>query len=109
MSRQWCPASPHQAPRGSSAAHDQPAVWSRAPPGAACRESPRKAIRLQSVLLSAKTALTGRLRFAVGVFTAVQLLLLVWWLAFFPGLGNYDSVQYSWEALTSNWATDHSV
>jgi len=52
---------------------------------------------------------TGRLRFPVAVFAAVQVLLLVWWLAFFPGLGNYDSVQYSWEALTSNWATDHSV
>ena len=51
----------------------------------------------------------ARLRFPLALFALLELPLLIWWLAFFPGLGNYDSVQYSWEVLTSHWATDHSL
>ena len=50
-----------------------------------------------------------RLRFPLALFAVLELPLLVWWLAFYPGLGNYDSVQYSWEVLTAHWSTDHSL
>ena len=50
-----------------------------------------------------------RLRFPLALFAVLQVMGFGWWLAFFPGLGNYDSVQYSWEVLTSHWSTDHSV
>ena len=51
----------------------------------------------------------ARLRFPLAVFGLLELPLLIWWLAFYPGLGNYDSVQYSWEVLTGHWSTDHSL
>jgi hypothetical protein len=51
----------------------------------------------------------SRLRFPLALFAALLVIGLGWWLAFYPGLGNYDSIQYSWEALTSHWSTDHSV
>ena len=50
-----------------------------------------------------------RLRFPLAMFAVLELPLLIWWLAFYPGLGNYDSVQYSWEVLTAHWSTDHSL
>ncbi|WP_213453896.1 hypothetical protein [Rhizomonospora bruguierae] len=48
-----------------------------------------------------------RLPFAV--YAVTQVVLLVWWLAFFPGLTSYDSVAYVWQATTDNWMTNHSV
>jgi hypothetical protein len=49
------------------------------------------------------------MRFGLALFLGLQVVLLVWWIAFYPGLVSYDSVKYSWEVLTSNWSTDHSV
>jgi hypothetical protein len=68
----------------------------------------------------AGTARRGRLRRLVewipphrrlpyGVYAATQAVLLIWWLAFFPGLTSYDSVAYVWQATTDNWMTNHSI
>lgn len=42
-------------------------------------------------------------------YAAAQLVLLAWWVAFYPGLFSYDSVMYVWQATTGNWSTNHSV
>lgn len=47
--------------------------------------------------------------FGLGVYAGCQLVLLAWWLAFFPVLVTPDSITYVHEATTNNWATDHSV
>ena len=47
--------------------------------------------------------------FTLGVFAACELVLLAWWLAFFPVLVTPDSITYVYEATTNHWATDHSV
>jgi hypothetical protein len=39
-------------------------------------------------------------------YGATQLVLLLWWIAFF-GLMSYDSVMYLWQATTDNWSTSH--
>jgi hypothetical protein len=54
--------------------------------------------------LSAPTRRLGALVYAV-----TQVVLLLWWIAFFPGLMSYDSVMYLWQATTDNWSTSHSV
>jgi hypothetical protein len=48
-------------------------------------------------------------RYGIGVYAACQLVLLAWWLAFFPVLVSPDSITYVVEATTNHWATDHSV
>jgi hypothetical protein len=42
-------------------------------------------------------------------YGVTQLVLLGWWIAFYPGLFSYDSVMYVWQSTTSHWSTDHSV
>ncbi|GJF29605.1 hypothetical protein KNE206_23050 [Kitasatospora sp. NE20-6] len=48
-----------------------------------------------------------RLPLAVGV--GVQLVLLVWWAAFSPGLTSYDSAVYVSQVTSGIWTSDHSV
>lgn len=43
------------------------------------------------------------------VYGATQVVLLAWWVGFYPGLMSYDSVMYIWQATTSHWSTSHSV
>src|SRR5687767_12295633 len=38
-----------------------------------------------------------------------QLVLLGWWLAFYPGVMSYDTVTYVWQVSTGNWSSNHSV
>jgi hypothetical protein len=47
----------------------------------------------------------------LGAVTAVatQLVLLFWWLGFYPGTLSYDSVAYVWQVSTGNWTTQHST
>lgn len=42
-------------------------------------------------------------------YLVTQGVLLLWWVAFYPGLMSYDSIMYIWQATTSNWSTSHSV
>ncbi|WP_433889725.1 DUF6020 family protein [Streptomyces sp. CA-111067] len=49
----------------------------------------------------------ARLPLAVGL--ACEFVLLLWWLAFYPGLMSFDSVTYVWQVTTDNWQSDHSV
>lgn len=48
-------------------------------------------------------------RLPLAVLTGTQLIWLVWWAAFYPGLISFDSVMYTWQVTTGNWASDHSV
>jgi hypothetical protein len=73
------------------------------------QQRPAPVIRPRSGWRGLARSVPDRLKFPLTLFAVLQVILLGWWLAFFPGLGNYDSVQYSWEVLTSHWSTDHSV
>lgn len=42
-------------------------------------------------------------------FLAIQAILLLWWLAFYPGLFSRDSVLYLSHTLAGPWISDHSV
>jgi hypothetical protein len=42
-------------------------------------------------------------------FAISQLVLLFWWVAFYPGTLSYDSIMYVWQATTGNWSTQHST
>lgn len=51
----------------------------------------------------------ARWRLAALTYGGTQLILLGWWLAFYPGVMSYDSVAYVWQVSTSNWTSNHSV
>lgn len=42
-------------------------------------------------------------------FTLCQLILTLWWFAYYPGLLSYDSVAYVWHVTTDSWMANHSV
>lgn len=48
-------------------------------------------------------------RLPLAVLAGTQAIWLFWWAAFYPGLLSFDSVMYTWEVTTGNWASDHSV
>ena len=50
-----------------------------------------------------------RLRMPLGIAALSELLLLLWWAAFYPGLMSYDSFDYTWEVTTGHWVDDHSI
>ncbi|QMU79238.1 hypothetical protein GXW83_29575 [Streptacidiphilus sp. PB12-B1b] len=51
----------------------------------------------------------ARLRMPLGIAAMSQLVFLVWWSAFYPGLMSYDSFDYTWEVTTGHWVDDHSI
>ncbi|MDH6110898.1 hypothetical protein P3T36_004471 [Kitasatospora sp. MAP12-15] len=48
-------------------------------------------------------------RLPLAVLAGTQAIWLFWWAAFYPGLISFDSVMYTWQVTTGNWASDHSV
>ncbi|MFE9253546.1 DUF6020 family protein [Streptomyces sp. NPDC006879] len=48
-------------------------------------------------------------RLALAVYATTQLVLLIWWLAFYPGGMSYDSISYVWHVTTGHWMSNHSV
>lgn len=48
-------------------------------------------------------------RTPIATFLAIQAVLLLWWLAFYPGLFSRDSVLYLSHTLVGPWVSDHSV
>src|SRR5688500_11312479 len=50
-----------------------------------------------------------RLRLPVFVFVVCQLVLLLWWAAYYPGAMSYDSISYVWHVTTDHWMANHSV
>ncbi|WP_035800971.1 hypothetical protein [Kitasatospora mediocidica] len=48
-------------------------------------------------------------RLPLAVLAGTQAIWLCWWAAFYPGLLSFDSVMYTWQVTTGNWASDHSV
>ncbi len=59
--------------------------------------------------LVARLAARHEVRLGALTYVVTQLILVFWWVAFFPGLMSYDSVMYVWQATTGNWSTSHSV
>ncbi|MER5637072.1 hypothetical protein ABT095_08955 [Kitasatospora sp. NPDC002227] len=51
----------------------------------------------------------GRWRLPLAVGVGVQLVLLLWWAAFYPGLTSYDSAAYVNQVTTGYWSSEHSV
>ncbi|AUG77671.1 hypothetical protein CFP65_2855 [Kitasatospora sp. MMS16-BH015] len=51
----------------------------------------------------------GRWRLPLAVFLGVELVLLLWWAAFYPGLTSYDSAAYVAQVTTGYWSSEHSV
>jgi hypothetical protein len=48
-------------------------------------------------------------RLPIAGFVIPQVVLLVWWAAFFPGAFSYDSIAYVWHVTTDHWMSNHSV
>jgi hypothetical protein len=48
-------------------------------------------------------------RLGAVTYGVTQSVLLLWWLAFYPGLMSYDTVTYVWQVSTGNWSSNHSV
>ncbi|MFI6760750.1 hypothetical protein ACIBF5_16615 [Micromonospora sp. NPDC050417] len=46
---------------------------------------------------------------ALVTYAVTQLVLLFWWVAFYPGLFSPDSLNYMWQSTTGNWNTHHPV
>ncbi|MEV4625970.1 DUF6020 family protein [Micromonospora sp. NPDC049523] len=46
---------------------------------------------------------------ALVTYAATQLVLLFWWVAYYPGLFSPDSLNYMWQSTTGNWNTHHPV
>ncbi|MFD7778143.1 hypothetical protein [Streptomyces sp. NPDC059753] len=75
------PDAPHgSGPRAATA--KARAMWTRVPP----------AVRLPLV-----------------VFLSCQACYLLWWMAFYPGLIDYDALAYTWQVTTDHWISNHSV
>ena len=49
------------------------------------------------------------LRFPLLVYAVLQVIYLLWWAAFYPGLMSYDSITYVREVTEHHWSSDHSV
>ena len=49
------------------------------------------------------------LRFPLMVYAVLQVIYLLWWAAFYPGLMSYDSITYVREVTEHHWSSDHSV
>lgn len=50
-----------------------------------------------------------RARLPLGVALVCEAVLLMWWLAFYPGLMSFDSITYVWQVTTGHWRSDHAV
>ena len=46
---------------------------------------------------------------ALVTYAIAQLVLLFWWVAYYPGLFSPDSLNYMWQSTTGNWNTHHPV
>ncbi|MDX6394787.1 MAG: hypothetical protein QOJ73_5850 [Streptosporangiaceae bacterium] len=51
----------------------------------------------------------ARWRAPVAVYVITQLIFLLWWIAFYPGLMSYDSVIYVLQVTIGPWVDNHSV
>ncbi|MFG1805823.1 DUF6020 family protein [Streptomyces sp. NPDC049040] len=60
-------------------------------------------------LRRAAARLPERARLPVAVALVCEAVLLLWWLAFHPGLMSFDSVTYVWQVTTGHWRSDHAV
>jgi hypothetical protein len=45
----------------------------------------------------------------LAAYAACQLIFLLWWAAFYPGLASYDSIVYVLHVTTGPWVNNHSV
>jgi hypothetical protein len=50
-----------------------------------------------------------RWRMPLATYAACQLIFLIWWAAFYPGLTSYDSIVYVLHVTTGPWVDNHSV
>jgi hypothetical protein len=66
--------------------------------------APAQRLRLTALGASGHVSRLGLVTYGV-----TQIILLLWWIALYPGLLSYDSVMYVWQATTGNWSTSHSV
>lgn len=48
-------------------------------------------------------------RLPLAAFVIPQVMLLLWWAAFYPGAMSYDSVAYVWHVTSDHWMSNHSV
>lgn len=60
-------------------------------------------------LLRTADRLPERARLPLAVALVCEAVLLLWWLAFHPGLMSFDSITYVWQVTTGHWRSDHAV
>ncbi|WP_035795972.1 hypothetical protein [Kitasatospora mediocidica] len=85
-----------------------------APPGPA---TPQRALRPAGSGRPGRLGRLGRLarrvpahwRLPLAVAVGTELILLLWWAAFYPGLTSYDSAMYVSQVTIGPWSSDHSV
>ncbi|MFB7758014.1 hypothetical protein ACFC18_52005, partial [Streptomyces sp. NPDC056121] len=49
------------------------------------------------------TRLPPALRLPLVVFLSCQACYLLWWMAFYPGMIDYDALAYTWQVTTDHW------
>ncbi|MGW6480612.1 hypothetical protein ACWGDS_22420 [Streptomyces sp. NPDC055059] len=73
---------------------------------------PRSRLRSSSAAVKAQelwSHVPPALRLPLAVFLSCQACYLLWWMAFHPGLIDYDALAYTWQVTTDHWISNHSV
>ncbi|MFE2992765.1 hypothetical protein [Streptomyces sp. NPDC059262] len=55
------------------------------------------------------TRVPPTLRLPLVVLLSCQACYLLWWMAFYPGMIDYDALAYTWQVTTDHWISNHSV
>jgi hypothetical protein len=64
---------------------------------------------LRRIVAPALARVPPRWRLPLATYLACQVVLLFWWIAFYPGLLTYDSVTYVLHVTVGPWVDNHSV
>lgn len=65
--------------------------------------------QLRRIIAPALAHVPPRWRLPLATYLACQVVLLFWWIAFYPGLLTYDSVTYVLHVTVGPWVDNHSV
>ncbi|MEV6103440.1 hypothetical protein AB0M28_01840 [Streptomyces sp. NPDC051940] len=76
-------------------------------------DTPHSSRPLAAAVTAKARALWSRvpppLRLPLVVYLSCQACYLVWWMAFYPGMIDYDALAYTWQVTTDHWISNHSV
>ncbi len=100
-------------PQHTGPQHTGPQHTGAQPTGPRTEQAPGQAVRPPPAghrgLLDAVAERLTRWRVPLATYVACQLIFLCWWAAFYPGLGNRDTITYVLHVTTGPWVNNHSV